>query len=414
MKTKQSNNKGDKMKRRRKAKKRSKRKLNIIKSHPKQMDIINPREHLLSSVPKKDSKPQPPPSIREILEEQTGSEAEQKTPKTSATPAQKDPEPRVTEECFDYNYKMPAFGQSFDQQLINKLRFTTREYIKHIANRDSKEVIDTLKDLINDRLLPWWGYKLHDRIQDSLTHLLTGTAFNPSLGGYRVSTSTDPYAAYDIMLENKAGVPKVLNIEIKTSVQTVACNPTFVTNLRKQVDKYYQQRLHGPTLLIQYQRIIEPCRQHDKTEVFYDLSKLDKDGYRREVVKWSDKSFWAAALIVPPVNTKSPGNTQCFNVWTCPLVRRSLEPYGLMGVIGSLHMKGVKSFLNEVETSWGLCKFNAFNLSGDSPFKVLCENLTTKHNLMKEALNKRSFSSNNLVKRLYEYEVGMKTRLEAS
>tara|TARA_R100000278_G_scaffold75745_1_gene59054 strand:+ start:420 stop:1613 length:1194 start_codon:yes stop_codon:yes gene_type:complete len=392
------------MKRRRKAKKRSKRKINIIKSHPKQMDIINPREHLLSSVPKKDSKPQSPPSIWEILEEQTGSEVEQKTPKTSTTTAEKDPELKVTEECFDYSYKMPALGQSFEQQLINKLRPTTREYIKYISNRDSKEVIDTLKDLINERLLPWWGYKLHDRIQDSLTHLLTGTAFNPSLGGYRVSTSTDPYAAYDIMLENVVKDPKVLNIEIKTSVQTVACNPTFITNLQKQVDKYYQQKLHGPTLLIHYQRIIEPFQRHDKTEVFYNLSKLDKDGYRKEVIKWSDKSFWAAALIVPP------GETQCFEVWSCPLVRKSLEPHGLLGVVGTLHQKGVKAFLDEVKKDWGLYRFNAFTLSEDSDFKLLCRNLTCMHNILKEALTTGNLRKNNLVKRIYNHETGMKER----
>ena len=289
----------------------------------------------------------------------------------------------------DHRLHMAPLPEGLDDKIIELFNQTTRKYIRYISDRDGKTTVEVLKDLIHSRMLPYYGYKLHDRIQNKIVSLLTGPEFNPSFGGHKVSISNDPYAAYDIKL-GKSKVSDALEIEIKTSVQTLECKPTFSRNIRKAISKYNELRTYGPTLLIQYTHVIESDQKHNKTEIFYDLSLLNNEDFTDKILKARDRGFWSA-LYINPVHDGGP-ITFFQTIGICEV---TMEKEGeaklssLYDIINPLIKRGHEGLRSDIQgnADWSLGGHGT-ETDQHTALNIFLENINVHHEILKRLILK--------------------------
>ena len=237
-------------------------------------------------------------------------------------------------------------------------------------------------------MLPYYGYKLHDRIQNKIVSLLTGPEFNPSFGGHKVSISNDPYAAYDIKL-GKSKVSDALEIEIKTSVQTLECKPTFSRNIRKAISKYNEMRTYGPTLLIQYTHVIESDQKHNKTEIFYELSLLNNEDFTDKILKAKDSGFWSAVYINPVHDGGPITFFQTSGICEVTKKRGDAELSSLYDIIKPLLKGGHERLRSKIEenTDWSLEQHKT-GADQYTAFNIFLNNIDASHEILKRLILK--------------------------
>tara|TARA_Y100000401_G_C8322959_1_gene226496 strand:+ start:766 stop:1698 length:933 start_codon:yes stop_codon:yes gene_type:complete len=286
--------------------------------------------------------------------------------------------------------------EEINDEIIKLFNPCTQMYLNYVAGQNDTSAIDALKDLIHQRLLPHYGYQLHDRIQNAIAYALQGPHFNPSLpAGHKVSTSNDMYAPYDIEIEGS------LYIEVKTSIQTPYCTSTFTNNIRKQIAKYFELKMDGPTLLIQYQRLIDYDMKEYKTEMFYALSTYNEDEFQREVIQNNEDSFWSAAYINCEFGK--------IEVFTPPDIKEDQESSGLNDIISLLKNEGPDAFKRDVYRRWqggGLVDIQ-IGRHKTSVFNKMLERITGAHESLKRKKTKKS-----KIKCCIECEMGYAARVD--